>query len=137
MDQSGAASRGGHGLGRRYEVCQGDEFDRVFRGAESIAGIVELRLWSPLAFLCILLGTGPPEGVSSFRDGSSHPSLLEAKSWQRRIGLLVLCQRRRHPAIVRMAKDEAFLRAGFRSFGESFLEVHLNSFKEREKEGEG
>lgn len=126
MDQTGVTPRDGCRLGWD-EVCQRNYFDGVFAGAVSFAGVVELRPGSSGVFVSILiLGNQPSEGVPSVGHGSTDPSLLEAKGWQRRIGLLVLCQRWRHPAIVRMAKDEAFLCAGFGCFSKCFLEVHLN-----------
>lgn len=126
VDQAGFATSDGGSLGRD-EVCQGDDFDGVVGATVSFAGVVELRPGSSEAFVTILiLGQRPSQGVSSVGDGSTDPALLEAEGRQRRVGFLVLCQGRGHPAVVGVAQDEAFLGAGFRGFSQRFLEVHLN-----------
>lgn len=113
----------------RSEVCQRNDFDGIFVGAMSFAGVVELGLGATLAFVSVVLWKGPPKSVSSLRPGSSAPGLLEAERWQRGVGLLILRQGRRHPAVVRMAQDEALLRAGFGGFSQGFLEIHFDSWE--------
>lgn len=113
----------------RGEVCQRNDFDRVFAGAMSFAGVVELGPGPTLAFVTVVLWKGPPKSVSSLRPGSSAPALLEAKWWQRGVGLLVLRQRRWHPAVVGMAQDETLLCAGFRGFSQGFLEIYFDSWE--------
>lgn len=112
------------------EVCQRNDFDRIFTGTKSFAGVIELGPGPTLAFVSVVLWKRPPKSVSSFGSGSSPPALLKAKRWQRGVGLLILCQRRWHPAVVRMAQDETLLCAGFRSFSQRFLEIYFNSWED-------
>lgn len=132
MDKRSATPRHcclvGHG-----KICQRDDFDRIFAGALSFTGVVELGPGPTLAFVSVILWKGPPKSVSSVRPGSSAPALLEAKWWQRCVGLLILCQRRWHPAVVRMAQDETLLRAGFRGLSQGFLEIYFNSWEDRKR----
>lgn len=114
----------------RGEVCQRDDLDGVLGGAMSFAGVVELRPGPSLALVTVVLWQGSPQGVAALRSGSSGPALLEAKGWQGGVGLLELCQRRRHPAVVRVAEDEALLRAVLRGFGQGFLQVHFDSWED-------
>ena len=118
----------------RGEVCQRNDFDRIFAGAMSFAGVVELGPGPTLAFVSVVLWKGPPKSVPSLRPGSSAPALLEAKRWQRGVGLLILCQRRWHPAVVRMAQDETLLRAGFRGFSQGFLEIYFDSWQDGKRQ---
>lgn len=113
----------------RGEVGQRNDFDRVFAGAMSFAGVVELGPGPSLPFVSVVLWKGPPKSVPSLRPGSSAPALLEAKRWQRGVGLLVLRQGRRHPAVVGMAQDQTLLCAGFRGFRQGFLEIYFDSWE--------
>lgn len=115
------------------EVGQGDDLDGILiAGAMSFAGVVELGPGSPLAFVTVVLWQGPPQSVAALGSGSPAPALLEAKRWQGGVGLLELRQRRRHPAVVGVAEDQALLRAVLRGLGQSFLQVHFDSWR-REK----
>lgn len=114
----------------RGEACQRNDFDGIFAGAMSFTGVVELGPGPTLAFVSVVLWKGPPKSVLSLRPGSSAPALLEAERRQRGVGLLILCQRRGHPAVVRMAQDETLLRAGFRGFGQGFLEIDFDSWED-------
>lgn len=113
----------------RGEVRQGDDLDGILGGAMSFAGVVELGPGPCLAFVTVVLWQGPPESVASLGPGPPAPALLEAKRWQGGVGLLELRQRRRHPAVVGVAEDEALLRAVLRGFGQSFLQVHFDSWE--------
>lgn len=98
-----AAAAGPRGLLGRGEAGQGDDFDGILAGTVSFAGVVELGPGPTLAFVSVVLRQGPPERVPSLGPGSAAPGWLEAEGRQRRLGLLELRQRRRHPAVVRMA----------------------------------
>lgn len=128
VDERGAAASPWCRVGRG-EVCQGDDLDGILAGAMSFAGVVELGPGPTLAFVTVVLWQGPPESVASLGSGSSAPALLEAEGWQGGVGLLELRQRRRHPAVVGVAQDEALLRAVLRGFGQSFLQVHFDSWE--------
>lgn len=118
----------------RGEVCQRNDLDGILAGAMSFAGVVELGPGPPLALVTVVLWQGPPKSVPSLRSGSSAPALLEAKRWQRGVGLLELRQSRRHPAVVGVAEDQTLLRAVFRGFGQSLLQIHFDSWEDGKRQ---
>lgn len=117
------------------EVCQGDDLDGILASTMSFAGVVELGPGPCLAFVTVVLWQGSPESVAPLGPDSPAPALLEAKRGQGGVGLLELRQGRRHPAVVGVAEDEALLRAVLRGFGQSFLQVHFDSWERGKTQG--
>lgn len=150
--QEGAVSSSGGLLGGG-ETCQGNDLDRLLllAAAVSVQGVVELRPIDPLVQF-VLPGHRSAQGVATIHEpqagfGSLGEAWLETKRGHRTgngsgdggrcravaPGALELRQVRGHPAAVRVAQYQALLGAGLGGFSQSFLHVHFDSFKNKNR----